>query len=405
MKEDLYIYDILSDIYKGESYGERALGRSRAKGAFVTRTVYGVLERDTHYEYVIGKLVQKRPKPYAVILLKMGFYMLDYMDSVPDYAAVNRILDCAQELGKGAIKGFLNAVFQRYLKDGVKLPKSPAEKLSVTASVPLWIVNKYISQYGWERAEEFLCREPFTKQHIRHNARRTTHAELGKMLEIAGVGYEDSGLGYFVDWGEKLYSLFKQGYMTMQSLTSMKCCRMAEVADGDNVLDMCSAPGGKAIYLGELADIKVTCCDIHEHRVELIKAYAGRMGADNLEYKVCDCAVEPFKPVYDVVLCDVPCSGLGVAASKPDIYLRRKREDITALSQKQSAILNNAAGAVKNGGKIIYSTCTTLKEENFDVVSEFLRTHINFDLEFSNQFLPDGKGEEGFYAAVLRRKQ
>ena len=180
---------------------------------------------------------------------------------------------------------------------------------------------------------------------------------------------------------------------------------MAEVAAGENVMDMGSAPGGKSIYLGELADIKVTCCDIHEQRVELIKAYAGRMGADNLEYKVCDCAVEPFKPVYDVVLCDVPCSGLGVAASKPDIYLRRKREDITALSQKQSAILNNAAGAVKNGGKIVYSTCTTLKEENFDVVSEFLRTHINFDLEFSNQFLPDGKGEEGFYAAVLRRKR
>ena len=114
MKEDLYIYDILSDIYKGDSYGERALNRSRAKGGFVTRAVYGVLERDTHYEYVISKLVAKRPKPYAVILLKMGFYMLDYMDSVPDYAAVNRILDCAETLGKGAVKGFLNAVFQKY---------------------------------------------------------------------------------------------------------------------------------------------------------------------------------------------------------------------------------------------------------------------------------------------------
>lgn len=404
MKDDLYIYDILSDIYKGESYGERALNRSRAKGAFVTRAVYGVLERDTHYEYVIGKLVQKRPKPYAVILLKMGFYMLDYMDSVPDYAAVNRILDCAQELGKGAIKGFLNAVFQKYIKDGVKLPKSPAEKLSVTASVPLWIVNKYISQYGWERAEEFLLKEPFTRQHIRHNARKITHEQLGEMLQSLGVEHIDSGLGYFVDWGEKLYPMFNKGYMTMQSLTSMMCCLKAGVSDGGRVLDMCSAPGGKAIYLSELANIKVTCCDVHEHRVELIKSYAERMGADNLEYKVCDCASEPFKAVYDVVLCDVPCSGLGVAFSKPDIYLRRKKEDITALSQKQFSILSNAANAVKCGGKIVYSTCTTLKEENFDVVSEFLRTHVNFDLEYSNQYLPDGKGEEGFYVAVIRRK-
>ena len=136
----------------------------------------------------------------------------------------------------------------------------------------------------------------------------------------------------------------------------------------------------------------------------MIKSYAERMGADNLEYKVCDCASEPFKAVYDVVLCDVPCSGLGVAFSKPDIYLRRKKEDITALSQKQFSILSNAANAVKCGGKIVYSTCTTLKEENFDVVSEFLRTHVNFDLEYSNQYLPDGKGEEGFYVAVIRRK-
>ena len=404
MKEDLYIYDILSDIYKGDSYGERALNRSRAKGGFVTRAVYGVLERDTHYEYVISKLVAKRPKPYAVILLKMGFYMLDYMDSVPDYAAVNRILDCAETLGKGAVKGFLNAVFQKYLSAGVKLPKSPAEKLSITASVPLWIVNKYISQYGWERAEEFLSKEPFTKQHIRHNARKTTHEKLGDMLKNAGMEYTDSGLGYFVDWGEKLYPLFNGGYMTMQSLTSMKCCLKARVGDGDKVLDMCSAPGGKAVYLSELANIEITCCDLHEHRVELIKKYAERMGAENLKYMVCDCAQSRFAPEYDVVLCDVPCSGLGVAASKPDIYLRRKRDDIPALAEKQQAILNNAAFAVKNGGKIVYSTCTTLKEENFDVISEFLRTHIHFDVEFSDQFLPDGKGEEGFYVAVLRRK-
>lgn len=404
MKEDLYIYDILSDVYKGESYGERALNRSHAKGAFVTRAVYGVLERDTHYEYVIGKLVQKRPKPYALILLKMGFYMLDYMDSIPDYAAVNRVLDCAQELGKGAIKGFLNAVFRKYMTEGVKLPKSPAQKLSVTASVPLWIVNKYISQYGWARAEEFLSKEPFTKQHIRHNARRTTHEELGKQLDKLGAGYEDSGLGYFVDWGEKLYPLFDGGYITMQSLTSMKCCLAAGVCDGDDVLDVCSAPGGKAIYLSENAKITVTCCDIHEHRVELIKSYARRMGADNLEYRVCDCAKEQFKPIYDVVLCDVPCSGLGVAFSKPDIYLRRKREDIPALTETQQAILNNASSALKHNGKLIYSTCTTLKEENLDVVSEFLRTHINFEQESSTQYLPDGKGEEGFYVAVLRRK-
>ena len=190
----------------------------------------------------------------------------------------------------------------------------------------------------------------------------------------------------------------------MQSLTSMKCCLKARVGDGDKVLDMCSAPGGKAVYLSELANIEITCCDLHEHRVELIKKYAERMGAENLKYMVCDCAQSRFAPEYDVVLCDVPCSGLGVAASKPDIYLRRKRDDIPALAEKQQAILNNAAFAVKNGGKIVYSTCTTLKEENFDVVSEFLRTHVNFDLEYSNQYLPDGKGEEGFYVAVIRRK-
>ena len=404
MREDLYIYDILTDIYKGESYGERALARSRAKDPFVTRMVYGVLERDTYYEYVTAKLVSKRPKPFAVILLKMGFYMLDHMDSVPAYAAVNRILDCAEELGKGAVKGFLNAVLQRYLREGVPMPKAPAEKLSLTASVPLWIVNKYISQYGAKRAEEFLLQEPFTKQHVRHNARRTTHEGLRAELDKAGVEYTDSGLGFFVDWGEKLYALNKAGMLTLQSFTSMQCCLQAAVKDGEKVLDMCSAPGGKAVYLSELAQISVLCCDIHKHRLALIENYAERMGAQGLSYRLCDSAAEKFDPEFDLVLCDVPCSGLGVACAKPDIYLRRKKEDIVALARTQTAILNNAASAVARGGRIAYSTCTTLKEENLDVVTAFLRAHDNFEAESSRQFLPDGKGGEGFYIAILRRK-
>ena len=127
------------------------------------------------------------------------------------------------------------------------------------------------------------------------------------------------------------------------------------------------------------------------------------MGEKGLEYRLCDSAAEKFPPVYDVVLCDVPCSGLGVAFSKPDIYLRRKKEDVKALADRQLEILSNTSNAVKRGGKILYSTCTTLKEENFDVVSAFLAANRNFELISSTQFLPDGKGEEGFYAALIGR--
>lgn len=406
MKEDLYIYDILSRIYKESGYASRALNSARGNVPFISRTVYGILEKDTYLEYVISALVPKRPKPSVVILLKMGLYYVAFTDSLPDYAAVNRVLDCAQEVGKGALKGLINATLKRYIAESVQLPQEKVKRLSVESSVPLWLVKKYVRQYGFDVAQTFLKAPTFTRQHIRPNLRKTDLDGLCAFLDGIKVGYTKGEFGCFVDWGKKLVPAFNDGLFTMQSLTSVLCCHAAGVKDGDKVLDLCSAPGGKAIYLSELADIEIKCSDIHSHRLALIASYAERMGAQGIDYVLADAAKDCFgHDAYDVVMCDVPCSGFGVAKSKPDVYLHRKESDIPALAATQRAILNNAGKYVKSSGVIVYSTCTLLKEENSDIVAGFLADNKNFTVVSETQYLPDGNGTDGFYVAVIRRTE
>ena len=405
MKEDLYVYDTLCMIFRDGRWGDRALASVREQSrAFVTNAVYGILDRNITFDYIISALTVKKPKNQVCILLKMGLYYIDYMDSVPDYAAVDRIVECAARVGKREIKGFINAVLRKYIDVGVAYPKDGAERISVATSTPLWLVKKFIEQYGEEQCERFLCVTKFTKQHIRPNLRMLCLAELYSHLDKQHIDYIKTDNGCFVDWGRNLYDLFDKGLITIQSRTSMACCESAQVKDGMRVLDMCSAPGGKAIYLSELAAISIKCCDNKERRVHLIESYAERMKSRGLDCIVADATVyHKGLGKFDIVLCDVPCSGFGVAKSKPDIYLRRKERDISALSAIQSKILCNASGYVKDGGRIIYSTCTILREENEDIVARFVEQSDDFKLISEKKYLPDGKGADGFYIAVMEK--
>jgi 16S rRNA (cytosine967-C5)-methyltransferase len=181
------------------------------------------------------------------------------------------------------------------------------------------------------------------------------------------------------------------------------------IREGDNVLDACAAPGGKSVYISELTSATVLASDIHPHRVELIKKYALRMGADNVKAEVRDAAIfDPtLQETFDYILADVPCSGLGVIGKKPDILINYDKRDIANLSITQYNILCNVSRYVKRGGIILYSTCTTLYEENEGVIERFYRENNGYEPAGEEKyinFLPDSKGRDGFFIARIRRK-
>lgn len=411
MRDDRLAYEILSQIYENGAYGSLGLSQRLDEAqnrAFVTKLVYGVLERSTEFDYYIGRLVSKRPETCVEIVLKIGLYCLEYLDSVPDYAAVNNAVTLCGQIGKIHNKGFVNGVLHGFLRKRPELPKDKIERLSVTASVPLWLVKKYCLQYGFETTAAFLNAPVCTQEHFRPNLSRIGAEELEESLRQKGVTYRKSAAGgYFADYDATLKTLYRTGRITVQSLTSMLCCQAAVKGNERSILDLCAAPGGKSVYTAQLCpDARVTACDIHPHRIKLIEDYCSRMGVKNVSPVLQDAldVREDWIGEFDVVLCDVPCSGLGVAAKKPDVYLNASPQKIKSLIKAQERILRNGARYAGVNGTLVYSTCTVTKEENADVVRAFCAETPQWKVQEERQYLPDGEGTDGFYIAVLRKE-
>lgn len=408
MNDLLMAFEVLLAIYKDGAYSNLELGK-RVNGAsnqaIVTRLVYGVLQKDVQLEYYLGKVANKRPPKTIAILLKLGMYALAYINSIPRYAVVDSLVTICEKYGKRQLKGFVNSTLKNFDASKIELPKEKIEALSVETSVPLWLVKAYCKQYGFDRTKEFLSVETFTKEHIRPNLRRQTLEQLKSLLDSQNIFCEESiAGGLFVDNNSYIKGLNEKGLITYQSMTSMLAAQAMEVKDGESVLDMCSAPGGKAVYMSELADVSITACDIHEHRLQLIRDYINRMCSKNITVKYNDGGVfnQEFVEKFDKTLCDVPCSGLGVAGKKADIYLTASFEKCQQLANLQYEILCNASKYTKD--RIVYSTCTTLREENYNVVGKFVKENPQWQVVKSQQYLPDGKGQDGFFIAVLGRK-
>ena len=407
MNDLILAFEVLLSIYKDGAYSTIELNKrvdGASNQAIVTRIVYGVLQKDVQLEYYLGKIVSKRPSKTITVLLKLGLYCILYIDSIPKYALVNNIVTICEKYGKRQLKGFVNATLKNFDVDKIELPNDKVERLSVKASVPLWLVKKYVKQYGFEKSEEFLNAPIFTKEHLRNNSRRLSLTQLEDKLIEHNIEYERSQAGgLFVGNCAYVKKLCEMGECTFQSMTSMLAVKALDIKDGEKVLDLCSAPGGKSVYISELTKEDVVACDIHEHRLELIRAYANRMGAKNIKIIQNDGCVfnREFENKFDKTLCDAPCSGFGVASKKPDIYLNASADKIDALAQIQYQLLTNASKYTKR--RIVYSTCTLLREENYNIVGKFVKNNPNWQIVESKQYLPDGKGQDGFFIAVLER--
>ncbi len=376
----------------------------------ITAYFYGVLEKDVALSEKLSILCVKKPKPAIRVLLKMGLYSFYYSDTA-QYAAIDNAVELTKAVGKRDMAGFVNAVLRKSLTLQEESKADFAQNLSAQSSVPLWIAQALIADYGQERARSILTAKLTKKTHIRRNTLKISQSKLEEKLKT----FDKTECGYYVT-PQSLQSL-KDGEYTVMAHASVKAARYyaAGVKQGGTVLDVCAAPGGKSVYLAENG-FSVTACDLHPHRVKLIEKYAERMGVEvNAICRDATVFQPDWNEGFDGVICDVPCSGIGDFLSKPDVLLRRKKEDIEELSRIQYQILQTSSHYVKRGGVLLYSTCTIFKKENDDVVNAFLANNPAFSAETLQvegvcaeesgavRLMPDTDGTDGFFVICMRR--
>ncbi len=405
---DKTVYELLQKTVNEKAYGSIELNKAlermadKSEKPYVTALFYGVLQKSLQFDYIIGKLAEKPPKNAIKLILKIGLYKLRYMN-VPDHAAVDCAVELCKSVGKGGAAGFVNAVLRK--SKTISLPPvTDAFSLSVAASVPEFLTELLISDYGFDFATELLMANLDDRTHIRRNGIKISESEFEK--EIGVFDTKKTSCGYYVTHNT-LEKLNSENYI-VQSLSSMLAVRKFFCESDRKILDLCSAPGGKSVYLYELhkGNADITACDIRPHRVALIEKYARKVGAKlNIMQNDATAFRAEFENGFDCVICDVPCSGIGVIGKKPEIALKISFGDLDALESTQRDILSTAARYVKFGGRLCYSTCTVLKRENDAIIENFLKENKNFELTQGGvmRLFPNVDGCDGFFAAVMQR--
>lgn len=416
-------YKILSKVYQDGTYSNMAFFGERVSD-MSTRLVYGTLEENVKIDYILSQLIEKKPQKSVLTLLKIGTYALLNLSDVPKFAIVSECVEVAKSNGKGGASGFINAVLKKVADGKYSLPKESDENyLSVTYSKPQWFCDKLEKQYGKEVARIILSAKSTTLEHIRINNRMATESDVEFLLKKNKTDFKKSDVGgYIVKANDAVRHMFDKGLVTFQSPSSILAVKALGVTDGAQILDICSAPGGKAVYMSELCPHgKVVACDLYPHRVALIQKYKNRMHTPNVKAVQADACVlnDEWKNTFDFVLCDAPCSCLGTLKKHPDVFLNKDESCISELAATQRQILENAAKYLKVGGAMVYSTCTLFEEENENVVQDFLEKNVDFVLEHvsglekidGGKYL-DNKGMiqilphdeyDGFFIAKIRR--
>lgn len=378
------------------------LSESDDYGGFVTQVVYGTVRYKRRLDFVIQKYssikLKKISKPVLTIL-RMGVYQMYFMDSVPDFAVINESVKlCAKVSYKS--KGFVNAILR---KCALREETEMSEQIKYSFSDEMF--EKIKSQY----------KEDTTKILEALNENKPTCVRINRLknkdTKIENCTEKD---GFFFVKGKIDGNLYKEGKITVQSLSSQLSVEVLSPILGENIVDMCCAPGGKTALIADFMENKgnIKGFEIYSHRVDLTKKNLQRLGVENADIFVWDSTVlkDELINTADRVLCDVPCSGWGTIANKPDV--KWQKINIDELVKIQKKILFNASKYLKKGGILVYSTCTINKDENENVVNEFLKENKNFELcefEVKNiksdgilQILPD-ETKIGFFIAKMKK--
>lgn len=394
---------ILYEINQNEAYSNIVLDETINKNrnilnekdiGLISQIVYGVttwkLTLDTIIEKY-SKIKLKKISPWILNILRMGIYQIVFLSKIPKSAAVDESVNLAKRYGHKSSAGFVNAILRKAtINDYEELfnIKDEKEKISKTQSMPIWIIEELLKNNTIEDVFK-ICENLNLKPElsIRVNKLKISKADLMEKFKDKSIEYKECDLEDFlilknVKNIEKLEE-FKQGLFTVQDESAGLSAILLGAKEGEKVLDACSAPGGKTTYIAEtMKNIgEIEAWDIYDHRIKLIQDNCNRLGIDIVKTKIQDATIYNKEvELYDKILLDVPCLGIGVIKRKPDIKWQRKLEDVKEICKIQYKILENCSKYLKPGGEIIYSTCSILKEENEDVINKFIFKNQNFEI-------------------------
>lgn len=425
------VLDILLTLEKEHTFSNRLIKETLDKQgplpgrdkAFIKRMAEGTIERQIELDYYLNQVSSvpiTKMKPLIRCLLRMSAYQLLYMDAVPDSAVCNEACKLAEKRGFHRLKGFVNGVLRNLAKQKDKLPlpkeEDGAEFYSVKYSMPEWLVEMWLSEYGEKDTAailEGLLRIHPVSLRFRMDLSKTEIEKLIGQMEEMGACIKPSEIHpliYTIEniEGVKFLPGYEEGAFVVQDASSAQAVEAADIKEGDFVMDVCAAPGGKSIFAAEKTGKagRVLARDVSEAKTARIKENLTRMKMENVMVEVYDATVmdEAYLEKADVVLMDVPCSGLGVMGKKRDIKYHVTKESLEKIVALQKKIIENSWRYVKPGGTLLYSTCTIHRAENEDMV-RWIVENFPFEQASSVQLLPGFVEADGFFYARLRRKR
>lgn len=386
----------------------------------ISEIVYGVTTWRLTLDTIIkkySKIRLKKISPWILNILRMSIYQIVFLDKIPKSAAVNEGVNLSKRYGHKSSSGFVNAILRKVTKQDYEELfniENVEERISKIYSIPEWIIEE-LKQEGMEinKIEE-ICKNSNIKPKvsIRINTLKTTKEKLKNNLLEKQINVQDGILKDFLilDKVKNIENMkeFKEGLFTVQDEAAGLTALILNPKKGEKILDACSSPGGKTTYIAQIVDndAEIVAWDLHESRIKLVEQNANRLGIDIIKTKVNDATKynEEYFEKFDKIILDVPCLGLGVLKRKPDIKWQRNQEDIDTISKIQYEILNTCSKYLKQGGELVYSTCSILNSENKDIIFKFLKENSIFKIEKIEKFQGENKTNNYFENYLVNKK-
>lgn len=391
--------------------------------SLVTEIVYGTLQHQRLIDFYLTPFLKQNIDKldcWVKHVLRLSVYQLLFLDRIPERAVVHEAVEIAKKKGHRGIQSMVNGVLRNFIRTpraSLDTIEDPLNRIAVQTSHPTWMVKRWSKQFGLEETLK-ICeannkRPPLT---IRVNTLKSSREQLKLALEDEGYDVtisKHTPEGLHIRNGSRLINshYYKEGYFTIQDESSMQVAPLVNPQPGMRVLDVCAAPGGKATHLAELMNNEgeIVANDVHAHKKELIEKQAHRLQVTNIKVMTSDGRLlgKHLTQPFDCILLDAPCTGLGVIRRKPDLKWKKKPQDHSAIATIQTDLLEAVTPLLKREGTIVYSTCTIDKEENDQVIEQFIAKHNNYRIVEGTKklILPHHHDSDGFFMIKLQRME